>query len=77
VQLGALTSSEGAAQEWDRLSRKFPDMFGGRRPNVSKTEHGGKTYWRLRTGGFSDSAQAAAFCERIKAKGAPCTVASF
>jgi hypothetical protein len=77
VQLGALTSGEGALQEWERLSKRFPDLLGNRHPNVTKTEHGGKTYWRLRTGGFSDSAQAAAFCERLRAKGAACTVASF
>jgi hypothetical protein len=31
----------------------------------------------VRTGGFADKAQAAAFCQKFKAKGGTCTVAAF
>jgi hypothetical protein len=34
-------------------------------------------FWRLRTSGFSDTADAGSFCERMKAKGAGCAIASF
>ena len=44
---------------------------------VSKIEHDGHTFWRLRTGGFSDTAQATLFCMRVRAKGAACSVADF
>jgi hypothetical protein len=77
VQFAAVDSGEAALREWQRLSKKYPDLFGSHTPNITKTEHGGHTYWRVRTGGFTDTAQAAAFCQKLKAKGGTCTVASF
>jgi hypothetical protein len=59
------------------LAKKFPDLLGGRRPAISHIDRDGKTYYRLRTGGFSDTAQAAAFCQQVREKGAPCSIASF
>ena len=76
VQLGAL-ASEGAAQaEWQKLVRAVPELS-GRAPIVQKTEHDGRTLWRLRTGGFADVADATAFCARVRGKGGACTIASF
>ena len=76
VQLGAL-ASEGAAQaEWQKLVRAVPELS-GRAPIVQKTEHDGRTLWRLRTGGFADVADATAFCVRVRGKGGACTIASF
>lgn len=77
VQLAAVTSEEAAKSEWERLAHRMPDLLGGRKPAVLKTERDGKTYWRLRTGGFADAEQAAQFCEKIRTKGGGCTVASF
>jgi hypothetical protein len=77
VQLAALASEQGAKLEWQRLVKKDPDLFGGRTPSVLRVEREGKVFWRLRTGGFTDMAQASSFCERMKSRGAGCSVASF
>ncbi|UFN50736.1 SPOR domain-containing protein [Roseomonas sp. OT10] len=72
VQLGALTSEEGAKAEWDRLQRRLGDLLSDRRPQVLRFERDGlPTMWRLRTGGFADADAAKAFCDAAKAKGAP------
>ena len=77
VQLAALSTEPAAKVEWERLSHRLPDLLGGRQPAISKIERDGHTFWRVRTGGFSDIAQATVFCERVRAKGGGCSVADF
>jgi hypothetical protein len=74
VQLAALSSEEAAHGEWQSLTKRLPDLLGGRQPSYSRTEHDGHTFWRVRTSGFSDAAQARGFCEKVKAKGLGCSV---
>ena len=77
VQLAALTSEESARTEWAQLTKKMPDLMNGRQPSYSRTEREGRTFWRVRTSGFADMAEARGFCDRVRAKGASCSVADF
>jgi outer membrane biosynthesis protein TonB len=77
VQLAAVSSEDAARSEWQRLSKRLPDLLSTHKPSFSKTEHDGRTLWRVRTGGFGDTAQATSFCEKVRAKGAACSVADF
>jgi len=77
IQLAALSSEDAAKSEWQLLLKRMPDLLGGRQPSFAKTERDGRTYWRVRTGGFGDVAQARAFCDKVRAKGGGCTIADF
>nr|WP_294505657.1 SPOR domain-containing protein [uncultured Rhodopila sp.] len=74
VQLAALASEEAAKGEWQALSKRMPDLLVGHQPSYSRTEHDGHTFWRVRTSGFSDAAQARGFCDKVRAKGLVCSV---
>lgn len=74
VQLAALATEEAAHAEWQALSKRMPDLLGARQPSYSRTEHDGHTFWRVRTTGFTDAAQARGFCEKVRAKGVGCSV---
>lgn len=77
VQLAALGSEAAAMNEWKRLERRMPRLLDGRTPSVTRVEHGGHVFYRLRTGGFPGTAQAGAFCAEVKAKGGGCAIAAF
>jgi len=77
VQVGALESEAAAKTEWQRLSKRMPDVLGGREPVVQRAERDGKAIWRVRLGGFGDTAEATAFCGKVRAKGGACSLASF
>jgi hypothetical protein len=77
VQLAALSSEDAAKSEWQLLVKRMPDLLGSHQPSFAKTERDGRTYWRVRTGGFGDVAQARAFCDKVRGKGGGCTVADF
>ncbi|NKC34445.1 SPOR domain-containing protein [Roseomonas sp. BU-1] len=73
VQLAAVGSEDGARSEWDRLSRRAPELFEGRRAVVQKLERDGQaTLYRLRAAGFPDPEAAQDFCQQMRAKNFAC-----
>lgn len=77
VQLAAVETEQGAQAEWQRLAKRMPDVLGDRRLVLQRADRDGKAVWRVRTGGFVDMADATAFCARLRAKRASCTIAAF
>ncbi len=77
VQLAALASEDAARKEWQLMEKRMPDLLNGRQPVFSRTERDGHTYWRVRTAGFADLAQARSFCDQVRTKGGGCSVAAF
>ena len=74
VQLSEAKSEAQAQILWEKLAKKQPELFGQHRALFQKVNDRGTAPWRLRTGGFTDSTQAKAFCDKVKAKGGQCTV---
>jgi hypothetical protein len=77
VQLAAMVTEQAAMAEWDRLAKRMPALLSAHHPVIMKASRDGRTFFRLRTGGFADSAQATAFCTAVRTRGAECSVASF
>ena len=77
IQLAAVGSEADARAEWQRLQKRYPEVLSGRQLSIGKTELNGKIFWRVRTSGFPDLAQAKSACEKVKAKGGGCSAAAF
>lgn len=75
VQLAALETEAAGRAEWARLAQKMPDLLGNRSPMLVQAARDGKPVWRVRTGGFTDVAEATGFCAQVHAKGGACTLA--
>jgi hypothetical protein len=72
VQLGALPTEEAARAEWDRVSKRVPELAGFQ-PRISRFEREGQPpLFRLRTGGLADLPAARSLCEAIRAKSVQC-----
>ncbi len=77
VQLAALGSEAGAHTEWQRLKSRMGDVLADREPVIQRIERDGHAIWRLRVGSFPSVADATRFCERVRAKGGACELATF
>ncbi len=77
VQLASLNSQTAAEAQWSKLASDNPALFGSRQPDIQTAVVNGKTYYRLRTGGFASKADAARFCGEVSAAGSTCTLANF
>ena len=72
VQLAAVRSEQSVAYEWRRLQTRMPSLLGGRALTVSQSQNNSQNYWRLRTGGFANLAEANQFCAKVRAAGSGC-----
>ncbi len=73
AQIGAFKSQAEAQTGWAAFRRSHASTLGGMSPNIVAVDLGEKgTWYRVRTGAFSDRASAADFCARLKAEGASC-----
>jgi len=77
VQLGAYGSHGEASRAWSNISGSAPGLFGDKSPVYETAHVHGKTYVRLRVGGFDDKPTAAKFCAELSSAGSACTVANF
>ncbi len=77
VQLAALPTEQAAKEQWALLQRKLPELLQGKQLTLSSAEVNGRTWWRVRTGGFADAGDAKGFCDHARAKGASCDIAKF
>lgn len=75
VQLGSFRSEDSANSEWQRLQRTFDDDFGNRQLNIVRADLGDRgIFYRVRTGPFASSEQAAATCDNMARHDQPCLV---
>ena len=74
VQLAAVPTEAAAKASWQGLQKQMPALLGGRQPVFTKVERDGHIFWRVRTDGFADAAQANAFCQQVKAAGGSCVI---
>jgi hypothetical protein len=65
VQLGAFSEEHLAASEWINLVGRFPALREGTERRIQRVERGGRTFWRLRAGGFADLADARRVCAAL------------
>ncbi len=74
VQLTASPTEAAARALWQRLEERYPAILAAHTPLVLRVDHGDQTFWRLRTAGFANAAEAHAFCGQLQANGAACVV---
>lgn len=74
LQLASVGQEPLAAGEWQRLSRKYPDLLGNIGYRVVAADLGAKgTFYRVQAGPV-DEARAREICDALKAKGDGCIV---
>jgi hypothetical protein len=72
AQLAALDTEQLARTEWQRLQSRLYGLLDGRAPEIVSADVHGRTFWRLRTGGFRNSTEQSAFCSQVRGLGLDC-----
>jgi len=76
LQIGAYKSQAEADTAWNLYKSKHAALVSSYSPDTVKADLGPKgTWYRLRIGPFSNRADAAALCEKLKADGGTCFLA--
>jgi len=77
LQIGSYESPEIASGAWATFKGRHAAIVGSLSQDVQKADLGAKgTWYRLRFGPFADKTAANAACEKLKAEGGTCFVAS-
>jgi len=74
VQIAASPSLPDAKGLLARFQRQSPDLLSGLTTDVATVQVDGKTMHRALISGFATGAEAAGFCEKLKARGQACFV---
>ncbi len=74
VQFAATASEVSARLFWQALVHRFPDALAQREPVVVRYVRDGEVFWRVRTEGFVNLAEAQTLCAQMRADGQPCFV---
>jgi hypothetical protein len=72
VQLGAFDTPEQARAAWGEIARRFGPIMADKDRVLQQAEAGGRSFWRLRAGGFDDLGEARRFCAALVADQADC-----
>jgi Flp pilus assembly protein TadD len=71
-QLAALDTEPLARSEWQHLQTQIPELLSGRTPTIVSADVHGRTFWRLRTGGFRTASEQSVFCSQVHGLGLDC-----
>ena len=74
IQLGAFLIAENAPAHWRRLRAAQPDLLGGLRPRVQRTDRGGRVFHLLQAGPLANTEVARTLCAALTARGVDCLV---
>lgn len=74
VQIGAFSSAALADKGWSDVAKLMPGPMVGKTKAVQVVSKDGKTFYRTSVGGFAGKADAAKFCDALKAAGKSCIV---
>lgn len=77
AQIAAFRTRANAEGGWQRLRAAHPEVLGDRPLILHEVDLGTRgIYYRVRTGPFADTAEAMAFCDRLRAQDQACVVIS-
>jgi SPOR domain len=75
VQVSSQKSPADAQAAFQSLQRKYGAVLGSMKPSIRKVDLPDRgTYFRVRVGSWSTSAEAASFCAKLKAAGGDCVI---